>query len=505
MTEPKSAHGLPSPHAWQVLAAARTMRITQLDGGATAPWDPNQEQQEIWSAADSHHRRYITKSRRIGASTALDFERVLWTLTCDHARHRVRAGIFIHVEDKVKERIAQCASFLQQLGAEASPRTFSIALPGGSEIVGHTAGGDSASRSEGFQHATYEEYAFYKPGAYGEISPSIGKGAIETIATTIDVGASNGARAREMWRADNGYHKMFFPFEQHQEYRADPMLISDHQWEWAQKQGFTRRDSASYWLTELLPNKCEGDTMRAFREYPPTEEAMFASSDSLWISGTSQLVDPVDRFTVLGKRGHDWPVMVYKKPADCIKPIIGVDTAEGKGSDRSVIIVVDESDWRPAALLVSDRIVFDDLALVTKEVAARYSKLGVPPTAIIEEIGIGSATCTEASNLGVIHDVHTPSAEKKYRGLLMAKMAVESGLLAGPLELQVECDELHRDEKSGEFKGRKDILMAYGFCALRMEQAPWLAPKPVERSEHKINGARIINRMIRQQRQSTWR
>lgn len=488
-----------------VKRAARAMKITQLDGGATSAWEPNSEQESIWDAGDTHTRRYITKSRRIGASTALDFERVLWTMICAQAGHRVRAGIFIHVEDKVKERIGQCAAFLQMLGAEATPRTFSIGLPGGSEIVGHTAGGDSASRSEGFQHATYEEYAFYKAGAYGEISPSIGKGAIETIATTIDVGASNGVKAREMWRADNGYHKMFFPFEHHRLYRAAPELITEDQWAWAQSQGFTRRDSASYWLTELLPNKCEGDTMRAFREYPPTEQAMFSSSDTLWISKTPDIVQPVSTLRVLGIRGDDWPVLIYKEAKDCGECIIGVDTAQGKGQDRGVVIVVERETWRPVALHVSDRVLFDDLARITLELQNRYTYRGRAPVAIIEEGGCGDATVTSAQGLGVILDIHTPTEETKYRGLLMAKMAVESGLLAGPHELTVECDELHRDPKTGAFKGRKDILSAYGFCALRMNDAPWLPAKKIKPIEDVIDGRRIIRNMIRQQRNGGWR
>jgi hypothetical protein len=42
--------------------------------------------------------------------------------------------------------------------------------------------------------------------------------------------------------------------------------------------------------------------------------------------------------------------------------------------------------------------------------------------------------------------------------------------------------------------------MAYGFCALRMEQAPWLKPKPVLLPERTIDGARIIRALQRQER-----
>lgn len=487
------------PHVLEALA--RKLKIAQLVGGATDYWRPNREQHEVWQAGWIYPRRFITKSRRRGVSTALDLEDTAWTLMADATGHRVRTGIFIHTEDKTKERIVQCVSFLEQMRAmseqpiEFEASTFGVSFPNGSELVGNTAGGQGASRSEGYQRARYEEYAFYKTGI-GEISPSVSLGSVETICTTIDIAAPNGRKAREMWDAENGYYKLFLPFDWAAEYVADPSLISDDQWAWAEGEGISTREAAAYWLTEVLPNKCEGDRVRAFREYPPTPRHMFQASEHKWIARSPKPREPLEVWRILGVRGDDWIVHVYKRPRDMIaKGLIGVDTAEGKGLDRCCALVVDPGDWTPAAIVVSDRMIFDDLAICTLELQRRYPGA----LALIEEIGIGSATVAHASTLGVIHDVVTPTQEGKYEGLLAAKMAVEAGLLFGPHELTVECDELHRDPKTGAFVGRKDILMSYGFAARRMKDAPWLKPKQPVRAEEKVDGARIIRSLMRQQ------
>lgn len=497
LAEPTPALGLPRIPASLLEEAAGFLKITNLDGGATERWVPNDEQRQVWRAGEQHQRRYITKARRIGISTALDLEDVIWTMTCDNMGHRVRTGITMHVEDKLRERITQCASFLAQMDEPHDPATFSIGFPNGSEIVGVTAGGKGASRSEGFQRMRYEEYAFYPADAMGEISPSVGKGATETICTTIDIGAPNGIKAREMWDGANGFAKIFFPVEMHEGYRAPADSITDEQWAWAKAEGFTIREAAAYWLTELLPNKCEGDTIRAFREYPPTRRHMFQASERKWVRVSPEPRAPLEVVRILGVRGDEWPVHIYRQPKDVRDgALIGVDTAEGKGLDKGVVIVVDRRDWTPAAILASDRIIFDDLAVATLDLQRRYGGA----LALIEEMGIGSATVAHAATLGVVHDVVTPTAEGKYEGLLASKMAVESGLLFGPHELTIECDELHRDAKTGAFIGRKDILMAYGFCARRMKDAPWLPPKKPIVSEERIDGRRIIRNLMRMER-----
>lgn len=493
------------PEALEAIAA--NLSITQLVGGTTSPWVVNDEQRQTWQSLYQHQRNFITKSRRRGVSTALDLRRVIWTLTCDAAGHRVRAGVVMHVEDKLVERFVQMSSFLHQLGMSARCLDTSVTFPNGSEIFGMTAGGKGASRSEGAQDMTYEEYSFYQQGAVGEISPSVSLETQETICTTIDIGAPNGARARDMWRADNGYQKLFFPFEMAAEYRTRADRITDEQWAWAQKQGFKVREAAAYWLAEVVPNKCEGDTMRAFREYPPTAEHMFMASAARWVNSTPKVLKPVDVHTVMGVSGTDWKALIYIKPEDCTaEPLIGVDTAEGKGQDRSVVAVVDRVSRRLCAVFVSDRAMGDDVAKVAHYLWAHYSKPRPDgelwrPRVVVEDNTTGGIVIQPCYRLGLPIETFDTTEVTRYNGLLEAKRAVEMGYLEGPAELAEECDELHRDEVTGKWKGRKDILMAYGFCAVRIaEQPPKIGPEYKRFDEKRVDGARIIRNLQRQQR-----
>lgn len=502
-TEPTAAHMLPHVPSEYMERIARKMDIVQLDGGATARWNVNGEQVAFWRAADTNLRRYVVKSRRIGISVAADIERCVQVSTWGKLGHKVTAAIFIDTEEKGKQRIAQCASFLQQMQIECTTQTYSISFPGGSKIDLVTVGG--SNRGSGYQHATYEEFAFYGQGTFGEVSPTVSKGVRETIVTTIDVGAPNGRTAKELWYDKNSaFKKMFFSFQDHEIYRDTVSELTADEWDWAQKNGFTRKDSAAYWLREIVPNKCQNDVIRAFREYPPTEDKMFSSSDIMWVSKIPQIVDPVEVLRVQGIRGDSWPVLIYKKPSDAPLIMIAIDTAEGKNLDKTVVIGVDQTDWRPAFLLSSGKLMFDDAARVAFEMQQLYTpRSGVAPVVVIEEIGIGSATVATAATLGVVHEVHTPTEEGKYHQLMVSKMAVESGILEASQDLIDECHELHRNEKTGAFRGRKDILMAYGMIGTRLRDNPWLKKKEVKQSEHVINGRKIIEAIIRKQRRES--
>ena len=484
---------------------AALLSITQLDGGHTERWRVNSEQRAVWEAGDRHTRRYVTKSRRIGISTALDLEDVTWTAINDAAGHRVRCGVVLHAEDKLKERFAIMGDLARQLDLGASCLATSITYPGGSEIFGITAGGQGSTRSEGAQRLRYEEFAFYRPGAYGEISPSVSLGVDETICTTIDIGAPNGIMARDMWRdTTNAYAKVFFPFELHLEYRADPALITDEQWRWAQDNGFSIRAAAAYWLTEVLRNKAGGDMTRAFREYPPTEAHMFASSESRWVRTTPRVLEPVDRVGVLSTTGAEvLHLLVYERPEAECRYTIGVDTATGKERDRSVVVVVDNTSRRLAASYVSDSAMGDDVARVAHAAWAHYSTPHRPHVRI-EDNTTGQITIQPARRIGLAFEAFDTTQDSAYLGLLEAKRAVEEGRLEGPKELAEDCDELHRDADSGKWRGHKDVLMAYGFAALHIgKNPPKIGPVDIRADLHEqrvASGKRIMARLRAEQK-----
>lgn len=489
---------------------ARRLRITQLVGGETAPWVPNVEQLRIWAAGETHQRRFVTKPRRVGASTALDLEDALWTLYKDATGHRVRAAIVLPVESTAKERIKQCASFLSQLDADHRPSALSIDFPNGSQIVAVTAGSESADRGEGYQRCRWEEFAFYDPEAHGKIAPSVGIGAPEIICTTIDIAGRNGLAARDLWRGKNDFKKLFFPFELHGAYRADSVTtaaLSDTDWAWCLEQGFTNKAAAAYWMTEVLQNKCNGDVTRAMREYPQIEAHMFAASEGRVVKVTPEIAEVVHQIEVPGVGGDVWRLDVYRKPEDTSGQIVGaVDTSQGIGESRSAVCFTDKLDGRIVAAFAHAFCRHDDLARIA-QAGQQFFKPAKPrwrgfpmrePVTLIEKNGIGQATITEAERLGMPHEPVDATHDWIERVITEASRALEAGQTSGPMELAEECDELVRDER-GKYVGRKDVLITYGMCLVKRKQDPYVAPPNDAERENRVEFQRALSEYQRSQ------
>lgn len=502
---------LPRVPAGWLHEIASGLKITQLVGGATSKWKPNMEQIAVWKAGEVHQRRYITKSRRRGISTALDLEDAVWTKWMDELGHRVRTGVVLHREDNLAERMFQMANFLEQMYGvskkEHDASTFSITMPGKSEIFGITAGSSDSSRSEGAQRMRYEEYAFYR-GGIGSIAPSVSLGAQETICTTIDISAPNGITARDVWRdTTNNYAKIFFPFEDAREYRDDPAKISEEQWAWAQKNNFTRRDSAAYWLTETVPNKCEGDIIRAFREYPIVEDDMFRAGEAKWVRKTPRVLPPIEVVGVLGVAGDVWPLLIYRRPEDTSGRIVfAADSAKGTGISRSTVVGV-EDDGRMVACFSDNTIMGDDHARVAKKALELYTRdrngRREVPILYAEDNTTGQIFIQPARRIGLPVETFDTDEASQLVGMTEAKRAIELGLLEGPKELAQECDECFRDPLTGKWKGHKDILMTYGMCR-RKDVRRKFGPPEDKNDENKIRGKKMLRAAMARQRMGMW-
>ena len=474
---------LPRLTARQIEDIARRLRITDFETGTSFPWRPSQEQVAAWEFSAKHRRKFIAKPRRVFISTAFDLEDALWTATCDAARHRVRCAVVLDTDDKVRERTWQMGSFLAQLGIPHDRSDHRIAFPGESEIVGLTAGGKRAGASTGFQRIRYSEFSYYS-GDTASIMATAGADAEEVIETTVDITAANGEGARHYWRSPVvGFARLFFPFEMHAIYRGDPEAITDDEWRWAQDEGFSMRAAAAYWLREIVPNKCGGDVAKAMHEYPQRPEHMFQASSSRTIAVTPEVRQPTHEIRVPGA-SSEWVVDVYRQPENTSgHVVIGVDTSLARQRSRSAVVVVDKADLAICACLASDVIREDDLARVALAAQAAYEGWDrlrarpIPAFIVCESNGIGQATCHQLDRLGASYDSLEQDEASKDQCVLEAKRAIESGQCSGPVELAEECDELHRDPKTGRYVGRKDVIMALGM-ALRARREDTPAAEP---------------------------
>ncbi len=516
MSQPSTAEGLPYVTAADIERIARKLTLTDFETGRRIPWVPSRAQVEYWALTEANQRCMIGKPRRAFVSTAGDVDDVLQTMVCDSQGHRVRTGVMLDVEDKVTERMWQMSDFLTQLNVKHRATDFYIEFPGKSEIVGLTAGGKRAAASTGFQRMRYSEFSYYgDPESMASTSSSVGKYGREVIETTIDLGAANGQQARHYWRDPaNGFTKLFIPFEWLTSYRTGAGRITDEQWAYAQSEGFTDRESAAYWLAELLPNKCGGNIVQLMHEFPQIEPHMFQTSTGRWVNKTSRVLEPVEVWKVMGHGGEVWPIMVWTRPADTSgKIVITADAAKGAGVSRATLMAIDEDSGRCVASLAEPLILGDDHARCAWEMWQRFSRERTLATGIVEQMRprvmaedntTGQIFIQPARRLGLPLEVFDTSEVSQLLGMQHAKRAIEVGMLEGPKELAEECDECTRDPVTGKFKGRKDLMMSYGFWAWKRTPAQALGPPKEQNRERRVDGARMIRAAMRQERGNTW-
>jgi hypothetical protein len=497
---------LPRIPADLVCQIARQLEITDHDKGTRVPWVPTEEQRIYWRALEEHRLIFAAKPRQIGASTADDVYQALWVATCEQMGHPVTSLNLIDIDDNVAKRISQMDDFLTQLGEPHRKIDGEILFPGGSKIMARGAGGSSSGsrgRSQSVQRIRITEWPFFTDpsGTFGSVMQSLSLSGQAVIETTLE---PSDPIIRRTWDGPNEWHKVFFSVEQHAEYKRDAKLISDEEWLRLMAEGFKTRETASYFVW-ARDNRCGGDELRAMREYPAIEAHMFMAAEGLYVRARPRVLEPVDTLTTTGVDAI-WKSSIYRQPSLCGPCVILVDTAEGKGLSRSVVLVMDRSDGKIVACFASADVRQDDLARIVLDLQHAFvwsDRLKRPHSAIaiIEANGPGSATVLAATRIGVRFDKLDATAQTRDEVLLLAKRAVEGGHAFGPAELVEECDELRRDPVTGAWKGRKDILVCIGMGARDRQRRPFAEPIAPKSRERIIDaGAYLRDEIVKQRR-----
>lgn len=503
-------------------AIARSVSIVDHRTGATLPWVPHTEQTGLWQTCFDHDWVFAAKPRRMGGTVAVELDDMVWTLLNDSMGDRVRAGLFVDTDEKSKERVAFAASVVEQrqdLFKGVDVNSERMLCPRGSVLEFHTGSAKNAGRGGGYQRLHITELPFWQNDtAMAALLPSMSLTSQVIVETTIDVTGPNGIATQALWDDPlNRFHREFFSVEQHLDYRADPHSITEEEWAMCRKEGFADRAAAAWWLRFALPNLCQGNMHTLMREFPQTRAHLFASAAGLWIKRATTQAVPL--FSV-DCDGH--PLHIYRpleKTSGQI--VIGVDVAKGVNRDSSVIAVVDKYDGFLCAMLHSNSILLPQLARAIRTAHDLFtvkptfahgglvmtSPLVVPEVAV-ETNGVGSGPLQHARELGVqCVDVHLAGQEGRsvmMDVLLLAKESCESGLLQGPQALTVECRELHSDPQTGEWKGRKDGLVAYGHALRRARINPWKPPPKPAPKEGVIDGKAIVRALAGGQKTPGW-
>ena len=472
-------------------AVARQLLIVNHRTGETSPWTPHDEQRTIWSACQQHDWVFAAKPRRVGATTAVELDDLLWCLANDANGDRVRCGLFVDTDEKSKERVAFASSVIDQMpelfdGADINSER--VLFRRGSVMEFHTGSGKNAGRGGGYQRIHVTELPFFlNDSTLGALLPSMSMTSQVIIETTIDVTGPNGIATEQLWDdPQNRFERVFFAVEEHADYVADPARINETQWEFCQGEGFSRRESAAWWLTYALPNLCHGDMQTLMCEFPQKRAHLFSKAAGRWVQTPTEVIAPL---RVVDFEGHS--IFIYRElPETSGQVLIAVDVAKGGGLDASVIAAVDKRDGTLVAMLHDNTILTPCLARATREIQRIYT---IPPQSVwgglahiegyepevaYETNGVGTGPMQYAREIGVgVIDVHLSGTQGQsimYDVLLNAKEAAESGVLKGPPHLARECRELHRDPVTGQWKGRKDGLVAYGHAARRARLNPYV-------------------------------
>lgn len=472
-------HNLPST----VLEAARGLRITDYVTGVSIKWAPTAIQELVLHERHDHQRVFVGKVRRAYVSVMFDLDDSLFAVVNEQAGQRVRVGVALDTEEHTAERIWQMSSFLQQLGIAheateglitfgAKRRSRSPMGVVGSQVHCFTAGGKRAGASTGYQRMRYSEAAYYKPGQIATISAAVGQVGQEIIETTIGGHAQNFAEIKRRWRDQNAlnpYRQCFVPYEMQEAYRAPPESITDEEWATMQGRGFNLRSAAAHWLRVTLP-KAGGDVIRARGEYPQIEEDMFELGGGRYILRTPKEAEVFDTLDVMGVRGDVWQVELHAPPEGGSRHfVIAVDTALAEGSSNSGLVAIDVATCEIVASIASDRLKYDDLARCAQALqhALHVDRRREAPTLLVEDNGIGTATCNELDMLGAsysrVHQEGDSSGSTTEECMLAAKTAIEGDVVwEAPHVLCEECDEVSKVGK--QFRGKKDLLMCLGMC-----------------------------------------
>lgn len=501
---------LPRTTAWGLSRLARSLTIGDRRSGDRQPWHPHPEQEELWELLERHRRLLIAKPRKIGISTGVELDDLVWTHAADRAGNRVRTVVAIDTDDKAMEHAEQFEDWIEQWKiAGAKAHGHGITLRNGSAIDCITAGGRQPGRGGTIHRLHVTELPYWsKPRRnYQALRSSCVDSAIVCIETTMTTTDEDGF-CEELWalaRAGrNEFHAHFWKVQDHESYKADPALLTPEQWETARAHGFSDKRAAAWWFYEALPNRCAGDFLQLLHDFPQCEEDLFAAGEGRVILVTPPMAHVHSHLTIPGVRGDTWSIEVYgegfideltgrwmagpiRHSGQCV---VSVDTAGGKGRTDSIVIVQDKRDGRPLACFASNLVLYDDLARVAQVARDAFSTVVAAADLAVEDNGIGDATCQELDKLGVPHWRFHQDADMQEQCIAATKTRIEAGMRGAPRVLRDEVKRFVKEE--GNYRGKKDAIMAYGIGQVHARTRPFV---PVYNPEERANRVHLEDRL----------
>jgi hypothetical protein len=477
---------------------------------ALEPFVFNDEQLAIVEAMLTTRRLWIGKGRQVGASTVC----VYLVLLLAMMNPGLPCAIVADDQRKAEKLLAKATAWLKQLGRKPTVENVRrLELANGASIealsaVSHAEEGESrVGRSGTYAVIHASEQAFWR-------NASAVWGALTATSPTIILNESTGAPGGDVFKKTMdapGWRSLFVGVEMHVGYRSDPTSIDDSTWEEAKKRyGFTRRDTAAWWLRTLEMDKA-GDESRMLRDFPVIPSHMWVYREGQHIQKWVEAKVTVDDKWEF----YETPELDVDGTYRWTEPVLfGVDTAHGLGAkeedftcDASAIAIIGHKSGRALATFRSRTTVIPAFQAVIDAACARY----VPVSVIVESNGPGAAVWqhVKMKHAGAVEHWSGETDGEVFERRDRLRAAIERGEVPVGGHLLDECGSSTIKAKRTPdgrmrpvFIGRDDTLSALSFARKwRDANAYREPPKEVDRDVVSIEA---LMRAKRAKDQVTW-
>lgn len=472
-----------------------SLRINRASDGAYVPFILNGEQNRIAKAFfDSAQdggpsRTVVIKPRQIGVSTFV-LALITYLSLANQGDHTI--GIAVDTITKARNFIDKVSSLFDQIDVKLKVKknADNIVLANGIKIMALTAGGgaageeSNAGRGYSFRFLLCSEVAYWANSkAFDSLEAATANGDIICESSANGKGSSlSGARLLyDLSKQNKSWNVLHFLVEDQEEYQADPDAISNKKWVALQKLGFKSRSHAAWWQLRL--EQKSGDIGTHLRDYPVTEEHCWNAGGHRFIN-----VDPEVH------QAHPHPniqaLSIYPNWSN-FKYVVGVDTAGGTGRDASAISVVNWATKELEGFYYDSNIEIDDIVSLLEVI---YNKLSII-TFVIEKDGVGRATVQYAKKAGLPVTDYSAFAHGAKTSVLVARRAVEEGVLFGPQRIFEEVQSVTWDSKRSKFVGIKDGLVSYGIARHYIDSNPYVPPREKFNSQIYLDPKKYLRRV----------
>lgn len=453
------------PNLKKLSKLAGMVQIYHQDKNLMTPFHLNTHQEKWLQLIINNERAIALKSRQVGFTTVSIYFIFALALVNPRSKFAIASDTQAKSKEILKKVIGWAADLQIKLKQSSA---FSVTLPNGAQIDALTASSGHGTDSRIGRSATYSavllsEFSYYRDteAVLASITSSMtpnGKLIIETTASAGD------QILYSVWAGENKYAKFFVSVEDHPAYKKSEKHLDETDWlEAVEKFKFTDKRSASFWYDKLR-NEFTGNVNRCLREYPIIPNHCFVAASGRFIEH-----DPPIR---IGRERDGWKVYEEWKLDNTY--ISACDTSTGTGKDYSCILI-----WNLTTHSLAASWCYNDKLIDQLVSALRWSQANYHTKATyVEANGVSYATIAMARSKNIPIVDFTTTADTKYRGLLLAKRAIEKEQVSADDHLQMECRSLQLESRDGREKwiGNKDMLMTLGFCLLNEDA--WKNVKP---------------------------